>query len=41
MKSFCRNYFLRNQMDTFKVQTIRQGNKITGFIVNIKVDEDE
>lgn len=41
MKSFCRNYFMKNKMETFKVQTIRQGNKITGFLVNIKVDEDE
>ena len=39
MKSFCRNYFMKNKMDTFKVQTIRQGNKITGFLVNIKVEE--
>ena len=39
LKSFCRNYFTKNKMETFKVQTIRQGNMITGFLVNIKVEE--
>ena len=41
LKSFCKSYFAKRKMKTFKVQTIRQGNKITGFLVNIKIDEEE
>ena len=41
LKSFCKGYFNKRKMKTFKVQTIRQGNKITGFVVNIKIDEEE
>ena len=41
LKSFCKGYFAKRKMTTFKVQTIRQGNKITGFLVNIKLDEEE
>ena len=41
LKSYCKGYFDKREMKTFKVQTIRQGNKITGFLVNIKLDEEE
>tara|TARA_Y100001937_G_C7129422_1_gene336509 strand:- start:303 stop:644 length:342 start_codon:yes stop_codon:yes gene_type:complete len=41
LKSFCKGYFAKRKMKTFKVQSIRQGNKVTGFLVNIKLDEEE
>lgn len=39
LKQFCRTYFDRKVMTTFKAQTILQGNKVTGFLINIKVEE--